>query len=134
MNSILTTISLAAQLSGAPVEALTAICFQESSLEANIVVKNDGSSSSYGLCQVKLGTAQDVLKGVGSANLLDPFLNAFIAGKYLRKLLKRYNGNLDCAVNAYNTGARKTKCNSQTRYTKYVTAVRKHMRRTPWVK
>lgn len=134
MTGILASIALAAQLSGVSPDTLTAICFQESSLRPKTVVHHDGGSASYGLCQVKFTTAREIFGGITRTNLLDPFLNALVAGKYLNKLKTRYNGNKDCAINSYNTGPRKTKCTKETSETKYVKAVRKHMRRKPWLK
>lgn len=130
--SLLASITLAAQLSGVPPEALMAICYQESSLRSHVIVEKDGGSASYGLCQIKLNSAREVLGGIAPKHLLDPFLNSLVAGKYLSKMIKRYNGRLDCGINAYNTGAKRTKCNNETSFTRYVTKVRGHMKSKPW--
>lgn len=83
---------------------LSAVCFYESSHRVNVVRHNDGKSSSIGVCQVKLATAQ-MLGFKGTAEQLkQPQYNVYYAAKYMRKQLDRYDWHLDKAIAAYNSG------------------------------
>lgn len=100
----LTTIILgaakAAKVSG---PLLLAICMHESNLK-NVLVPHDGGSPTYGICQVKLGTAQ-MLGYVGDGQgLMVPEENAKWAAEYLKYQKERYDKDWCKAVAAYNAG------------------------------
>lgn len=88
-----------AKISGA---ILVAVCTHESGL-VNIMVPHDGGSPTYGICQVKLDTA-NMLGYKGDANgLMDPKTNAKYAAIYLKKQYDRYQ-NWCMAIAAFNAG------------------------------
>ncbi len=89
-----------AKVSGA---LLLAICTHESRLE-NVMVPNDGGSPTYGICQVKLGTAQMLGYKGDAQGLMDPKTNAKWAAQYLKRQKLRYDGDWYKAVAAYNAG------------------------------
>lgn len=65
---------------------------------------DDGGSPSIGLCQVKLKTSKWLGYKGTEKQLLNPTVNAYYAAKYLKYQLKRYNGNTEKALIAYNRG------------------------------
>lgn len=88
-----------------PPRLLGAICFVESTHNPRAYRKLDGSTPSYGLCQIKLETAQ-LMKFKGHhKDLLRADINALYAAKYLKHQLDRYNGNVIRAIAAYNAGS-----------------------------
>ena len=93
-----------------PRELLLAVCWVESSYRTKLKPRMDGESKSYGLCQIKLETAQfldDVYKHRIEATeerLANPYVNAFYGAKYLKYQLTRYKGDWRKAVDAYNKG------------------------------
>lgn len=100
---MLSIIVLAAKVAKVSPELLLAICMHESGLK-NVEVPHDGGSPTYGICQVKLGTAQMIgYKGTGKG-LMNPTENAKWAAEYLKWQMERYNGNYCKAVSAYNAG------------------------------
>lgn len=106
----ITAIILAAAKSvGISGTLLLAICTHESNLK-NITVQDDGGSPSYGVCQVKLETAQymDNVYGhkikANEGRLKNNYVNAFYAAEILKFQLKRYDNNLNMAIDAYNKG------------------------------
>ncbi len=149
--TVLAAISAAAHIVGVPPALLLAVCFAESS-HRNIHSPNDGGSASYGVCQIKLATAQ-MVSGPPSLTdaspLKEPYTNAIYAALYLKHLSKRYNSNFERTISAYNAGSARlcpsllaprsgqidfgrfdtkhTKCN-----TKYVENVKRLMKETPW--
>jgi soluble lytic murein transglycosylase-like protein len=101
MISIITAAALAAGL--AP-DVLLAVCWTESN-HRNVISPVDGAGASYGICQVQLATARTLTKGkLTPVDLMKPAVNATYAARYLRKLIDRYNGDLNCALAAYNLG------------------------------
>ena len=102
-TAIVLAAALKVKVSGA---LLLAVCSHESNL-TNVVVHGDGGSSSYGICQVKEGTAR-MFGFTGKAkDLMDPFVNAKYAARYLKYQEKRYGGDSmgPCKmVAAYNAG------------------------------
>jgi soluble lytic murein transglycosylase len=105
MNEVTLAFMLASNLFSLPHGLLSAICFVESKHKVAAINVNDGGSSSLGLCQIKLATAR-MLGYKGGAQRLhkDAVLNAEWAGRYLKRLLTRYDGNIPKAVAAYNAG------------------------------
>lgn len=86
---------------------LSALCFVESNHRIHIMHKDDGGSSSLGVCQIKLATAK-MMGFKGDVDLLmDPEINTHYAAKYLSQQFKRYNGDAVKAIAAYNTGTYK---------------------------
>lgn len=90
---------------------LPAICWVESN-HRNVDNMNDGGSPSYGVCQIKLDTAnwmKDHHKIPGPElepdDLRKPEINIFYAGLYVQYLLKRYKGDLNCTISGYNAGS-----------------------------
>lgn len=82
---------------------LYSLCLVESHGNPFSRVIMDGSSPSYGLCQLKLSTARlEGYKGTPKG-LYDPEVNSLYAAKYLHRQLKRY-GNITQALSAYNAG------------------------------
>ena len=89
---------------------LPAICWVESN-HRNVDNMDDGGSPSYGICQIKLDTAnwmKDKYKIPGKelepSDLQKPEINALYSGLYLLYLTHRYK-TLKCAISAYNAGS-----------------------------
>lgn len=100
----------AADQAKVPRELLLSICWVESSYRLALKPHLDGNTHSYGLCQIKLETAQHMDKvyrlklKATKERLLIPAINAYYAGKYLSYQLRRYSHNWEKAVTAYNKG------------------------------
>lgn len=109
-TGVINIIIKAADKAEVPRELLLAVCWVESSYRTKLKPHMDGKSHSYGLCQVKLETAQymdEVYNHKWKATpekLNDPYLNAFYAAKVLKWNLSRYQGDWKKAVDAYNKG------------------------------
>lgn len=87
-----------------PSGLLSSLCFIETNHEISLINNNDGGSDSYGICQIKLETAQWMgFKGT-KEQLMEPRINIYYAGKYLARNIKRYDGHVEKAVIAYNQG------------------------------
>lgn len=121
MNSLILTLlfnSTSAQF-GLPQGLLSALCYVESTHKVTAVHKDDGSSNSVGICQIKLITA----KGLGfqgtEKQLMEPKVNIYYAAKYLAKQRKRY-GSITRGIIAYNRGNAKglTRSNYSDKVTK----------------
>jgi len=87
-----------------PPGLLSSICHIETKHDISLIHYNDGSSPSYGICQIKLSTAQWLGFTGDEKELMKPAVNIHYAGKYLAKNIKRYNGHTEKAVIAYNQG------------------------------
>jgi soluble lytic murein transglycosylase-like protein len=105
-------ITSAAHKADVPPHLLLAICWIETSyVQPKIPEPLDGKTPSYGICQVKLETAQFMDKtfrlrmSASVTRLRDPYVNAFYAAKYLKYQLKQYNGDWKKSVAAYNQGS-----------------------------
>jgi soluble lytic murein transglycosylase-like protein len=96
-------ILIAALTNGVDPSLLSAVCYVESSHNPSAFVRQDGRTSSYGLCQVKLETARTLGYAGKASGLMDARTNAYFAAKYLRKQYNRY-GSWTRAVSAYNCG------------------------------
>lgn len=98
------------KLVGVPAPLLIAICLTESNLDDSTGIVEDGSTPSYGPCQVKLATARHMDKvykhhyTATITRLLNPYLNGFYAARVLHWNLKRYKGDWKLAADAYNRG------------------------------
>lgn len=69
------------------------------------------SRGAVGLMQVKVSTAREIMRNtkITAQQLKDPFLNVEAGTKYLRWLMKQFNGDLDLALTAYNRGIGRVK-------------------------
>lgn len=95
-------ISTTLQL-GLPANLLSSLCYVESKHDINAIHHDDGTSNSVGVCQIKLKTAKWLgFKGT-EKQLMDPKINIYYAGLYLRYQLQRYN-SIERAVISYNKG------------------------------
>ena len=95
---------------------LKAMMWQESALgTAKSVARGlaapfdvEGSKSydglSWGLMQVTLRTARDMKPGVTAQELNDPFISIDLGARYFSQMLRRYKGDPERAVRAYNQG------------------------------
>ena len=89
---------------GLPNGLLSAVCHVESHHNVKAINLNDGGEDSLGVCQIKLSTAKMLgFKGT-AAELQEPFVNAYYAGMYLNKQLRRYDHFIPHAIAAYNSG------------------------------
>lgn len=103
---------------------LPALCFVESGGDVRAVNRYDGASPSYGLCQIKLGTAREMLKKeIEEEDLLDPAINKKAALLYLQYQMQRYPGDVRCAISAYNAGRCLKGPDGKIRNVKYVNNV-----------
>lgn len=94
------------------VAVMAALCSVESSGNPSAINPNDGGSPSYGLCQIKLGTARMMgFKGTTEELWHNPEINHYYAMKYFKWQLERYDGDLLKAIAAYNSGSIKYKRN-----------------------
>lgn len=89
---------------------LESICYVETNIR-NVDNMTDGGSPSYGVCQIKLETAnwmKEYYRLPGEplieSDLRVPEINIFYSGLYLKYNVKRYKGDLKCAISAYNAG------------------------------
>jgi len=108
MLDILTTMAIALKISTPGL--LPSICWVESNYR-NVINEFDGGSPSYGICQIKLNTAnwmKEYHKITGpvldETDLMEPKINTLYAGLYIKYQLNRYNGDIECAISAYNAG------------------------------
>lgn len=135
MNSALLALimEMSARDSGADLNLLTAVCEVESGLNPNAYKPRDGSSPSYGLCQIKAIAVQDihgppVLRHRGlpfdrlHLDLRDPYNNARYAGRVLHKNIRKYSCGA-YAVARYNAGHLSLENNKRTKNWRYVEKV-----------
>lgn len=126
--------TIAAQV-GVPAPVLQAVCWVESR-HRNVINHVDGSSASYGPCQVKLATARMFNPRMHVSELLSPERNAYYAALYLRFHLLRYSGDVHSAIYAYNRGRAPQYCNHvrpcPQLINPYVKRVKRAMERKPW--
>lgn len=83
---------------------LLAICTHESGLH-NTVRPQDGHSPTYGICQVKLETAQMLGYKGNADNLMVPEINIYWAAQYVKYQTERYGDDWCKIVSAYNSGS-----------------------------
>ncbi len=104
LTAIFTTVTL--QL-GLPPNLLSSLCFVETRHVTHAIHLNDGKGHSFGVCQIKINSARLMgFKGT-EEQLMDPKVNIYYAGKYLKHQMKRYKGSIQKAVIAYNMGSAK---------------------------
>lgn len=132
-RKVIESIIWAADKAEVPRHVLLALCWNESSFRTDGVTHLDGSSFSYGICQVKLKTAlfMDQVykhKVIATPERLETLhVNAFYAAKYLKYQLNKYNQNIHMAVDGYNKGVA---INIQSRYVKNFNKSYQHMVKT----
>ena len=111
MEQIILLITQTAKIIGISPQLLIAICMTETNLK-HIHTPNDGKTTSYGVCQVKLETAQFMGKVYKKPHLVvftsedmkDIKKNVKVAALYVKYQIERYDGDLCKAVAAYNAG------------------------------
>lgn len=124
-----TTLALAflsaTQTFNLPPGMLAAVCYVESKHVVQAINVGDGGSDSFGICQLKLSTAQGMGYSPTTSGTLQASakINTFYAAKYLRYQLDRYKGNTWRAIAAYNSGTFKVNKQGQTINKAYVDKV-----------
>jgi len=98
-------IALSSQF-GIPEGILESMCYKESNHRVDMIHYNDGTTHSYGICQVKYETARFMGFRGTKKELMQPIHNITYAAKYLSYQHKRY-GNWAKAIIAYNQGSTK---------------------------
>ena len=74
---------------------------KESQYDADAI--GDGGAS-YGLMQIQPRWHQGRMDRLGVTDLLDPRQNVTVGVDYLLEMIDRYNGDIECALMAYNAG------------------------------
>jgi soluble lytic murein transglycosylase len=96
----------AAERHGLDPALVAAVIYVESGFDAAV----ESRSGAVGLMQVMPATADEIAQRTDGfrftrADLRTPRLNVLYGCYYLRRLLRRYDGSLVCALAAYNAGA-----------------------------
>ncbi len=123
MTSVVLTLAAITISLQLPPGLLSAVCYVESHHNPEALHLDDGTEPSVGLCQLHPSTAK--LMGFKGTNkeLMNPNVNAFYAGKYLKRQLIRYHGDTNAAVAAYNAGRHNIDKKGRTRNSRYVRKV-----------
>lgn len=87
-----------------PPGLLASVCYVETNHNINAYHKNDGHGNSVGVCQVKLIVARQFGFHGTEKQLMDPATNIRFSAQYLKFQLKRYHGDIQKALTAYNKG------------------------------
>ncbi len=90
-------LSAAAEVFDLDESLLRAVVWQESRYRPGIV----SPKGAVGLMQLMPGTAREL----GVTDPYDPIQNVAGGARYLRKLLRKYSGDVNLALAAYNAGA-----------------------------
>lgn len=106
----------------------SALCWVESSHRPHVMHKDDGKGTSLGVCQIKIGTARMMGFHGSESDLMQPKINAYFSAKYLQHQIKRYNGNVDRAIAAYNSGTFHPEASGAPKNKVYVDKVKKAWR------
>jgi soluble lytic murein transglycosylase-like protein len=78
--------------------------FQLVKVESGFRPSAQSHKSALGLTQVRLATAREVEPGITQRQLLNPETNLRIGFRVLRRLLRRFDNDLEWALRAYNMG------------------------------
>ncbi len=97
-------ILAAAKVAKIPGALLLAICMHETGLN-NTLLKHDGNSPTYGVCQIKYETAKDLGYSGSAMGLMNPKINTLWAAKYVRHQMDRYGDDWCKVAAAYNAGS-----------------------------
>lgn len=89
-----------------PPNLLEAVCKVESNHKAEAIHRNDGKGHSYGVCQIKYNTAKLMGFHGSEKELMNPEVNIYYSGLYLKHQIDRYN-SVEIGVIAYNQGSAK---------------------------
>ena len=89
---------------GLPAGLLSSLCYVESKHNTEAVHYFDGDANSYGVCQIKLATAQYLGFEGDEEELMQPRVNIYYAAAYLSRQRVRYKGSIEKAIIAYNIG------------------------------
>jgi len=92
----------AALVNNVPENIFHALILVESSYDPN-AVNSTAPVKSYGLTQLTVATAKHHCN-LKKKDIMDPRKNLFCGAKVLSKQLKRYGGDVDKALSAYNAG------------------------------
>lgn len=87
-----------------PPGLLESTCYIESKHNTQAIHRDDGKGNSVGVCQVKLKTAKSLGFHGTENQLIDPATNIRFAAQYLKYQIKRYRGDINKALTAYNKG------------------------------
>ena len=124
MNTTLALLfALATQNYNLPAGLIDSVCWVETKHNVRVVHEADGNSASYGVCQVKLETAQTYGFTGTAEDLMHPAINVHFAAKTLKHQLDRYNGDVTKAIAAYNAGRFNPDKKGLPKNKKYVTKV-----------
>lgn len=108
---------------------LQAICEVENAkLDAKEIGDKHQKNQAYGLCQIKLATAQGMIKTYTVDDLLDPHKNIFMAALILKQC-KKLSKSTPFAINCYNRGLKKSKKLKNPKKTYYVYKFKKAFNR-----
>lgn len=88
---------------GLPPGLLSSLCFVETNHDIAAIHVDDGQGDSLGICQIKLRTAQWLGYKGTDEQLMNPQVNIYWSGVYLKYQIRRY-GSIERAVIAYNIG------------------------------
>lgn len=103
MLELLAAFSVATTAFSIPPGLLPAMCWVESNHRPRVINVVDGTSASYGMCQIKLMTARHMGFRGSPLELLRPGVNAYYAAKYLKYNIDRC-GSVHKGVEGYNRG------------------------------
>lgn len=123
-------IRQASQITGVEPALIAAIIMQESSWKPNVSYKDTDGGSSYGLMQVRLGTARGMLQepDLTSKILAKPYTNILAGAHYLRRSFLKWRDIRD-VVASYNAGKPRKNVLGQYTNSKGVTNVDKYVKR-----
>lgn len=107
MSTVIAYFILISAQFNLPPNLLSSLCYVESTHNIEAIHYDDGGSNSVGICQIKLRTAQNLGFEGTEQDLMDPYTNIYYAAKYLSHQHKRYHGNIEKSLIAYNMGSAK---------------------------